>query len=408
MKKVPLSILNLSEADWHNLSSAKRGLTEFTVAKPHSQFETLKNRSVVLMFPALPNENCAFAGIMRSKQAVTTLDSRIAISFNVKLLPSGVDDLADLLEPDSIRRAFILLTSKHATVIRLTPIVSAGLVTALWNREENRSALKYLARQLGGKIFRDGFALQQDAVELALKFFGHAMPNPTQAVIPDTFATSLGTIRLLEDNIVEHDARSIPGMRLVKSDVTGYAEFEGGGDRLRVYTANKRPLEALFGIDLVYLNLKLRNLVLVQYKMLERSKDDWIFRPDDQLDKEIQRMDLFRQADSMLVAGYRLNPQAFYMRFVKREGKIDSPAITMPIDHFKKVRSNPSVGPGGGLRISYEALQGQYMREAGLVDLVKAGYIGCHCETTTAFETLINEVLQQGSAAVAAIQSKIT
>jgi len=408
VKKVPLSILNLSEADWHNLSSAKRGLTEFTVAKPHSQFETLKNRSVVLMFPALPNENCAFAGIMRSKQAVTTLDSRIAISFNVKLLPSGVDDLADLLEPDSIRRAFILLTSKHATVIRLTPIVSAGLVTALWNREENRSALKYLARQLGGKIFRDGFALQQDAVELALKFFGHAMPNPTQAVIPDTFATSLGTIRLLEDNIVEHDARSIPGMRLVKSDVTGYAEFEGGGDRLRVYTANKRPLEALFGIDLVYLNLKLRNLVLVQYKMLERSKDDWIFRPDDQLDKEIQRMDLFRQADSMLVAGYRLNPQAFYMRFVKREGKIDSPAITMPIDHFKKVRSNPSVGPGGGLRISYEALQGQYMREAGLVDLVKAGYIGCHCETTTAFETLINEVLQQGSAAVAAIQSKIT
>jgi hypothetical protein len=73
------------------------------------------------------------------------------------------------------------------------------------------------------------------------------------------------------------------------------------------------------------------------------------------------------------------------MRFVKREGKIDGPAITMPIDHFKKVRSNPSVGPGGGLRISYEALQGQYMREAGLVDLVKAGYIGCHCETTTAF-----------------------
>jgi hypothetical protein len=112
VKKVPLSILNLSEADWHNLSSAKRGLTEFTVAKPHSQFETLKNRSVVLMFPALPNENCAYAGIMRSKQAVTTLDSRIAISFNVKLQPSGVGDLADLLEPDSIRRAFILLTNK--------------------------------------------------------------------------------------------------------------------------------------------------------------------------------------------------------------------------------------------------------------------------------------------------------
>ena len=233
------------------------------------------------------------------------------------------------------------------------------------------------------------------------------MPNPTQAVIPDTFGTSLGSIRLLEDNVVEHDARSIPGMRLFRSDVTGYAEFEGGGDRLRVYTANKRPLEALFGVDLVYLNLKIRNLVLVQYKMLERAKDDdWVYSPDDQLDKEIERMELFRQTGSPLANGYRLNPEAFYMRFVKREGKIDSPAITMPIDHFKKIRANPSVGPRGGLRISYEALQGQYMREAGLVDLVKAGYIGCHCETAAAFEALINEVLQGGNAAVAAIQSR--
>lgn len=360
------------------------------------------------MFPELPNEDCAYAGIMRSKQAVTTLDSRIAISSAIKLQPSSARGLADLLELDAMRRAFSLLTSKHATVTRLSPIVSTALVTALWNREENRNALKFLARQLGPKTFRDGFALQQDAVELALKFFGHATPNPTQAVIPDEFGTSLGAIRLLEDNIVEHDARSIPGMRLIKSDVTGYAEFEGGGDRLRVYTANKRPLEALFGVDLLYLNLRIRNLVLVQYKMLERTKDDdWIYRPDDQLDKEIKRMDLFRRAGSPLTAGYRLNPEAFYMRFVKREGKIDSPAITMPIDHFKEIRADPSVGPGGGLRISYEALQGQYMREAGLVDLVKAGYIGCHCDTTAAFENLINEVLQQGSAAVAAIQGRI-
>jgi hypothetical protein len=261
---------------------------------------------------------------------------------------------------------------------------------------------------LGPKTFRDGFALQQDAVELALKFFGHAATNPTQAVIPDSFGTSLGSIRLLEDNIVEHDARNIPGMRLITSDVTGYAEFEGGGDRLRVYTANKRPLEALFGVDLLYLNLKIRNLVLVQYKMLERRNDDWIYRPDDQLDKEIERMDLFRQISPALPAAYRLNPEAFYMRFVKREGKIDSPAITMPIDHFKKIRANPSIGPSGGLRISYEALQGQYMREAGLVDLVKAGYIGCHCDTTSAFETLISTVLDGGGAAVAAIQSRIS
>jgi hypothetical protein len=95
------------------------------------------------------------------------------------------------------------------------------------------------------------------------------------------------------------------------------------------------------------------------------------------------------------------------MRFVKREASTNTSAITMPIDHFKAVRASAPKGPRGGLRISYEALKGQYMREAGLVDLVKAGYIGCHCETTTAFETLIQTILQNGNATVAAIQSKI-
>jgi hypothetical protein len=89
VKKIPLSILNLPKSDWQNLSSARRGPSDFTVAKPHSQFDGLKNRSLVLMFPELPNEDCAYAGIMRSKQAVTTLDSRIAISSTVKLQPSS-------------------------------------------------------------------------------------------------------------------------------------------------------------------------------------------------------------------------------------------------------------------------------------------------------------------------------
>jgi hypothetical protein len=161
VKKVPISILQLPKSDWHNLSSAKRGLSDFTVAKPHSQFDGLKNRSLILMFPELPNEDCAYAGIMRSKQAVTTLDSRISISSTVKLLPSSESSLVDLLELEPIRRALILITSRHrhATVIRLSTIVSTSLMSALWNREENQNALKFLARQLGPKTFRDGFAL---------------------------------------------------------------------------------------------------------------------------------------------------------------------------------------------------------------------------------------------------------
>jgi hypothetical protein len=316
--------------------------------------------------------------------------------------------LADLLNPASLAKTFESRIADGRTVSRLTAGVSAGIIDALWKIDENQRGLSFVARALGPKTFRDGFALQQEAVDLALRFFGHPLSSSRRAIIPKISETSLASFRLLEDTVIEHDARSIPGMRLVRSDVTGFAEFEGAGDRLRVYTANKRPLEALFGVDLLYLNLNIGNMVLVQYKMLERTQGnsgaDWIYRPDNQLDDEINRMDRFRQPAQGAITGYRLNPEAFYMRFVKREASTSTPAITMPIDHFKAIRANMPGGPRGGLRISYEALNGHYMREAGLVDLVKAGYIGCHCETTAAFEALIREILQDGNATVAAIQ----
>ena len=39
-----------------------------------------------------------------------------------------------------------------------------------------------------------------------------------------------------------------------------------------VFTANKRPLEELFGVDLIYLNKTRGALVMVQYKMLELER----------------------------------------------------------------------------------------------------------------------------------------
>jgi hypothetical protein len=92
-------------------------------------------------------------------------------------------------------------------------------------------------------------------------------------------------------------------------------------------------------------------MVLVQYKMLEpfrgASGVDWIYRPDAQLDEEIARMDRFRRGPQSSSRGYRLNPEAFYMRFVKRDAKASSPAISMPIDHFKQIMISVPKGSAG-------------------------------------------------------------
>ena len=156
-----------------------------------------------------------------------------------------------------------------------------------------------MARQ----TYSSNAALQQDAVNLALKAFGI---SPTESAIfvetTEDRETALarvdhveyGYVKIREDAVIEHDARNVPGFTFIKSDLTGRAIFENGSEQLEIITANRRPLEEVFGVDLIYLNVIKQNVVMVQYKMLERHrqgrKTDWIYRPDRQFEKEMERM----------------------------------------------------------------------------------------------------------------------
>jgi hypothetical protein len=214
----------------------------------------------------------------------------------------------------------------------------------------------------------------------------------------------------MEDSVIEHDARHIPGYELVQSELTGRAVFERGNERLEVFTANRRPLEHAFGVDLIYLNATMQNLVMLQYKMLEPSRKgatgtDWIYRPDQKLKEEVRRMQMFAAKHSLGPYEYRLNPEMFYLKFVKRDAAIRNGGILMPIDHFEKLRNDPLCrGPKKGLRVSYESLSGRYLRQGPFLDLIRSGYIGGHAETTRHMKVLIDAVLDANRAVVAAIQ----
>jgi len=215
----------------------------------------------------------------------------------------------------------------------------------------------------------------------------------------------------MEDSVVEHDARAFPDYELTGSDVTGRAVFEKGRDQLEVFTANRRPLEEVFGVDLVYLNVTRQNIVMVQYKMLERQErkgrdPDWIYRPDFQLDAEIKRMRKFSRQHAPGPCEYRLNPKVFYLKFVKRNGALGNAGIVLPIDHFERLRADPtSKGPRGGIRVSFESLAGRYLRQGPFLDLIRAGYIGATVETTAYLRELIEAVVKGDRAVVGAIQS---
>ncbi len=165
----------------------------------------------------------------------------------------------------------------------------------------------------------------------------------------------------------------------------------------------------MFGVDLIYLNATLGNLVMLQCKMLEPTghgeDKDWIYRPDESLDKEMKRMKQFSADIISTARQYRFNTSVFYMKFIKREATHRGGGIILPLEHFEQILASPQAeGPRKGIRISYDLLNGRYLRQAAFIDLVRSGYVGSHSATTEHFKVLIDAVLTQGNAAVAAIQ----
>ena len=60
------------------------------------------------------------------------------------------------------------------------------------------------------------------------------------------------------------------------------------------------------------------------------------------------------------------------------------------------------------MRISYESLSGRYLRANAFVNLLHSGYIGAHADATMHLKTLIDGVVNNDRAVVAALQRPAT
>jgi hypothetical protein len=61
----------------------------------------------------------------------------------------------------------------------------------------------------------------------------------------------------------------------------------------------------------------------------------------------------------------------------------------------------------GAFRISYDALDGRYLRQEGFLNLLQSGYIGAYAKTTNDLKKLVAATLRNDRAVVAAVQSAL-
>lgn len=416
VQRKPLLLLRFDDEYSESLYNTRQGFEHLTIVKPHSILRDFKVPTVCLLEIREQGATRCYLATATRKIAVSTFDSRLTIK---KLRPIASSSFHEIEREITNLRMKRLLNDRipsEGGFSSLSSKLSAHIVEVLARNSENHPALDTALSSLPRlRRVPNATWAQENAIQSALAAFGiRANATPEQVVLKRGSSSGLGLIGayLYEDNVVHADASHLPGFDTIASDVTGRAVFQKGDERLVVYTANKLPLEKMLGVDLIYINETRGNIVMVQYKMLEEDKHnadsrDWLFRPDKQLLDEIARMQLLQVPGSL--TDYRLNRNPYFFKFVKRKIIDDShQSFLVSLDHLNQILAAPGAkGQRGGVRLSYEALDGVYLREADMLGLIRSGYIGTHRAETAAFSTIIAEVARGNKAIVLAWQSRM-
>jgi hypothetical protein len=147
---------------------------------------------------------------------------------------------------------------------------------------------------------RTNWAYQRDAVVTSLEMA--RIPKQHLEIPPQLDGGAPAGLRSIFDS--EEDVTTVEDLvilqdldeadedwRFVKRQRYPAKTFTNGDTTLTIILANKQPLETQLGFDLIYVNETLKSAVFVQYKMFAGVDGEQGYRPDQQLNQEIARMD---------------------------------------------------------------------------------------------------------------------
>ena len=417
--KKPLWLIRFDESYTEALSNTKSGFERLSLAKPHSVVDKAQLPTLCLLEANGARKANCYLGTVTRKAPVSTFESRITIRKLRAIVPASLTELEKSVAEPQLKGILSRRLPKDGELQILSSKLSARLIELLATFPENLAALDTAVSILPGmRRLSDSSWAQEDAIQTALEAFGIRNSDSPQSVhITPAGSSALGLLgaHLYEDNVVRADASEIPGFNAIAPDVTGRAEFRKGQEKLVIYTANKLPLETTLGVDLIYINETRGSIVMVQYKMLEphdakNDNSDWRYPTNPKLHEEIARMRL--PEVQATVAGYRLNRSPYFFKFVKRKVVNDSSqSFIISLDHLNQILSNPAdagaLGERDGIRVSFNALNGTYLRENDFIGLIRSGYIGTYRTETQILQTIIHEIAKGNKAVVLAWQSKI-
>ncbi|CTQ50726.1 hypothetical protein [Jannaschia donghaensis] len=269
---------------------------------------------------------------------------------------------------------------------------------------------------------REGLAYQKEALAGALNLAGIDRSPLSEWELmdddaPGSFLEGLSEVRMREDPMVMQDMRQVPGYEYLQDIPNAAAAvFADGKDRLTVIMANRQPLEAQTGSDLIYYNQRFKAFIMVQYKAMEPDDDlGSVFRfPNTKLTEEIERMDEFLEELSKVVAeaatdDFRLNANPFFLKFCPRiQFDPDSTGLTkgmyIPHSYWKLLELDDRLkGPRGGRRLAYSNVS-RYLDNTSFAMMVKGAWVGTTIPQSNLLEMWMREIIASGRSITFAVK----
>lgn len=345
------------------------------------------------------NNERSFLGFLYSKKSVATVSKTIHIKGIVELNIKNIHDVISKISSDF---QSVLTTELNRKISIFSKELSQIILGILWE-SERENIIKLF--NLFVKKKPDSAWLQEDVIKFSLSIsdVDNTFSFDKLEIKNHEYSGLINlakTPKILEDNIINFDFDH--GMdKLDKKEkyITGKAIFssKARNEKITIYTANKNILENIFGADLIYVNNIQNNIVMIQYKMLEKESKDWVFRDrNNQLNKEILRMDSANKLlnNNYINTEYRLNPSPFFLRFIKR--KIDDSAVSfcISLEHYKKI-TELSHKFLKNQKIGFDSMGKHYIGKKELEGLIRSGYVGTYSSDTEMLSKIF-ELLSEG------------
>lgn len=370
-------------------------------------------KAVEVCFLCFEGETIHYAALARRKAKSATAKYRIEFSNFVKFGPPI--DLDEIKNTVGERYSQYLIRSSSGRGGRIPTKTWSRLIEAVGTLRPNQMIeLNDLIELQKGQFERQsgrGFevmAQEKDATGLALEFAGldrrHLLSkNFQRTAAPAPFIKGLQQYDVREDSMIFRDMQVFGDWRGLIDAPIGMAIFENNSKLVTIVNANRTPLEETLGVDLIYYHDQFHSYVMVQYKKMERTSQDWVYRPDDQLYEEIERMRAFQvinqdSSEELAIPDYRLHPGLFYLKLCP-ERIFDAyssdliKGMYLPVDYFDLLEKSPEMrGKRNGLRVSWNNTT-RFLNNTLFINLVKDGWIGARKVTSDTVTEIIQNSL---------------